>query len=344
MEDPKKVFKFPDNTTFVRFIGVQFKIEVDDFRTGFPSHVEKFYKDTNPGDFIVFPEDIGLLTAFAGMKAQSSLEAIQALYSKDQRKIDSIAKENEIQNFTTAIFLSLTDLFVRKFYNFFSSLSKEYSVHTLACNNMPRFEKKGENWEFSIARVYNTAFVFGTSGELLFRQDKVFPTAMESDLGISGGDISTVSPFKLDEKKIGIAISLDAFEPVYMSKLEDAYLIIQPDANPGKWNSFLSNGRWQPEEWMDSAYHITQRMERIKNVINPMMVGNLLDIRFEGQSGITKKAEVGDTRMSYIGNLPVTGFHSITGIPGYSLNEYVDRHTLSNQSLDYVEGTVEIEL
>ena len=82
MEDQKKVFKFPDNITFVRFIGVQFNIEVDDFGSGFPSHVERFYKNTNPGDFIVFPEDIGLLTAFAGMKAQSSLEAIQALYPK----------------------------------------------------------------------------------------------------------------------------------------------------------------------------------------------------------------------------------------------------------------------
>ena len=30
------------NTTFVRFIGVQFKIEVDDFRTGFPSHVVNY--------------------------------------------------------------------------------------------------------------------------------------------------------------------------------------------------------------------------------------------------------------------------------------------------------------
>ena len=328
----------------MRFIGVQFKINDDDFKENFSAHVENFYRKTDPEDFIIFPEDIGLLTAFSGLTAQSTIEAMQVLYSRNQDVIDAIVREKEIQNFTTAIFLSLTSKFISEFYNLFSSLSKKYSVYTLSCNNMPPILRKGERWEFTEARVYNSAFVFGTSGELLFKQDKVFLTSMELDLGISGGKISQTTPFKLGNKNIGIAISLDAFMPQYLSRLEDADIIIQPDANPGKWNCVLGNGRWQPEEWMDSAYYIAQRIGKVGYVINPMMVGNLFEVRFEGQSSITKKAEETDTKMSYIGNLPSTGFQSILGIPGYDVREAIDRESVSDRLLKYEEGVIEIEL
>ncbi len=148
----------------MRLIGVQFKINERDFNGGFPEHIEEFYRSTNPGDFIIFPEDIGLLTAFSGIDASSSVEALQAIYSRNQGTIDAIVKENEIENFTSAIFLSLTDKFVRDFYELFSSLSRKYSVYTLACNNMPKFSRMRDTWKFSDQKVYNSAFVFDSVG------------------------------------------------------------------------------------------------------------------------------------------------------------------------------------
>ncbi len=328
----------------MRFLGVQFKIEESDFTGNFRSHVEKFYRKCNKGDTLIFPEDVGLLVAFFGIRASTTSEAIQLLYSKDQERIDAIAKNNEIENFVSAIFLSLTDRFVNYFYDTFSSLSAKYGVYTVACNNMSRFRKGEKQWEPDSFKVNNSAFVFNPSGKLIFRQDKVFLTPMEINLGISPGNISDVSTFEIEGRKIGIAISMDAFTPQYISRLEKAEIIIQPDANPGKWNSILSNGRWQPEEWMDSAYYINQRIERVKNVINPMMVGNLMEIRFEGQSSITKKAEMGDTKMSYIGNQPSTGFHSILGIEEFDPTEYVERSTVIDRELAFDEGVVELEI
>jgi len=328
----------------VRLIGVQFKIDERDFSGGFPEHIKEFYRSTNPGDFIIFPEDIGLLTAFSGIDASSSVEALQAIYSGNQETIDAIVKGDEIENFTSAIFLSLTDKFVRDFYELFSSLSRTYSVYTLACNNMPKFSRMGDIWKFSDPKVYNSAFVFDSVGELLFKQNKVYLTQMEMDLGISGDGISQVSTFTIEGRRFGIAISLDAFVPQYISRLEDAEVIIQPDANPGKWNSVLSNGRWQPEEWMDSAHYIPQRIAKVAYVINPMMVGKLFDVVFEGQSSITKKAQEGDPKMGYIGNLPTTGFHSVLGIPGYDSSLYTARETVSDKLLEYKEGVIEIDL
>ncbi len=339
-----KEFKNIQDTIYVRLIGVQFKIRDADFVNGFSSHVEEFYRSADPGDMIIFPEDIGLLTAFRGLSASTTAEAMQTIYAANQDKVDSILGNNSIQNFTTAIFLSLTDKFVREFYDLFASLSRRYSVFTIACNNMPRFVKSGGSYDFSSREVNNTAFVFGREGTELFRQDKVFLTQMEIDLGMTGGHISNVSTFAIGDKKFGIAISLDAFVPRYISRLDGADVVIQPDANPGKWNATLPNGRWQPEEWMDSAYYIAQRIDSVRYVVNPMMVGSLWDVVFEGQSSITKKAEDGDTKMGYVGNQPSTGFHSLLGVEGYSPFTFIQRERLKDEVLGFDEGMVEIEL
>ncbi|MEM3448743.1 MAG: carbon-nitrogen hydrolase family protein, partial [Nitrososphaerota archaeon] len=263
--------------------------------------------------------------------------------SENQKYIDDIYNKMKPSNFVAAVFLSLTDRFVNEFYDFFAGLSRKFGVYTITCNNQARFRRGHNTWEPSGREVYNTAFVFNPKGELIFEQDKVYLTKMETDLGISGGDLSNVTPFSVEGKKIGIAISLDAFTPPYISRLEGAEIIIQPDANPEKWNSILSNGRWQPEEWMDSAYYIAQRMGGVKFVINPMMVGDLMEIRFEGQSSITKKADLGDDYLSYLGNLPTAGFHTILEVAGYSAKEPIDRKEIIGEKLEFQEGVIELE-
>jgi len=327
----------------MKIIGVQYRIG-NDLDGGLREHVERFYRRSSPGDILVFPEDTGLLTAFSGIRARSTYEAIQELYSLNKEEIDNIMRERDIGNTISAIFLSLTEKFVAEFYDLFSSLSREYSVYTVTCNNMAKFVKEVGKIKIIDNSIYNTAFVFNPSGNLIFQQDKVFLTQMEKDLGISSGKISGVSTFSIEGKEIGIAISLDAFSPQYVARLERAEVVIQPDANPVKWNSFLENGRWQPEEWMESAYYIAQRLGTVRYVVNPMMVGSLLDIRFEGQSSITKKAEGTDGKMSYIGNIPSTGFHSIVPLRGYSPEEYVARDDILNKELEMEEGVVEVEI
>jgi predicted amidohydrolase len=328
----------------MRFIGIQFKINDDDLSGNFHSHVEKFFRESRPGDVLVFPEDIGLLTAFTGIRKRSISEGIQELYSRNQEKIVPFLTGEKIDNLISIIFLSLTEKFVTDFFDLFSNLSREYGVYTIACNNMAKFERRDGKLNIVSRYVYNTAFVFNPLGNLIFQQDKVYLTQMEKDLGISPGDLSRVSTFNIEGKEIGIAISLDAFTPSYITKLQEAEIIIQPDANPVKWNSFLENGRWQPEEWMDSAYYITQRVDKTKFVINPMLVGDLLDIRFEGQSSVTKKAEGSDEKMCYMGNIPTTGFHNILPAGEYGVGEYVDRKEIRSVKLRMDEGMVEVEI
>jgi predicted amidohydrolase len=329
----------------VLFKGVQFKVDKNDFRLEhFKSHIESFYAKTEPGETIVFPEDIGLNVAFEGLESESIADAIRDIYSTNSEYIDSIMKNLGGISLTSALFLSLTDRFARDFYDLFASLSRKYSVYTIACNNMAEFEERGGAYYPVSARVFNTAYVFNTRGELAFRQRKVFLTQMEIELGISPGKIEDVSTFKLEGLNVGIATSLDAFMPEYVSRLLNADVVIQPDANPGKWNGFIENGRWQPEEWMESSYYIAQRVPRVRYVLNPMMVGRMFEISFEGQSNITKKSERGDKLMSFIGNIPTKGFHSIIGIAGMDPEEFIRREEAQLKELEFAEGMVEVEI
>jgi len=321
---------------------VQFKVTERDFHFDlFRVHVEDFYKKTEPGDLIIFPEDIGLLVAFEGISAQTVTDAIQQVYLKNEGKIKEKFQDSSLLK---QLFLSLTDEFAKGFYEFFSALSAKYNVYTMACNNMAEFKRVGESYFPVNSDVLNTCFVFDESGRVLQRQSKVNLTKMEAGLGIDCARIEDVKTFKLNGIRFGIAISLDAFSVDYIYRLRDAEIVVQPDANPQRWNGYLENGRWQPEEWMDSSYYIAQRLPDVKYVVNPMMVGSLFDIRFEGQSCIAKKADMNDTKMGYIGNQLTSGFAGMMNIEDYDPKDFVERTQVVGRDLDYPEGVIQIEV
>ena len=65
---------------------------------------------------------------------------------------------------------------------------------------------------------------------------------------------------------------------------------MQDEANPGEWATYQAGG-WQPLEWMASTWRaVTDPTVHFRYNITPMMVGNLLDLPFDGQSAITARA------------------------------------------------------
>lgn len=329
----------------MKVTGIQFLISGEDFSPqGFSEHVESFYRKSEPGDMLVFPEDIGLLTAFSGIEANSTADAMQILYQKAPEDYEDLSHRFPDTPFQTILFLMLTDKFAEEFYGLFRNMSEKYSVYTVACNNMPDFELKETKAVPADNMVYNSAYVFGPDGSLVARQKKVYLTEMEEGLGFTSGTLGETGTFRIGDFRVGIAISLDAFSPGYLSRIADADLILQPDANPVRWNSYLANGRWQPEEWMDSSYYIAQRLNRVQYVVNPMMVGKIMEIGFEGESNITKKGSPEDKKMSFTGNLPVTGFKEIIAPEGYDSSYFYDRESISREELKYSESTVTVDL
>ena len=188
-------------------------------------------------------------------------------------------------------------------------------------------------------RVYNDVLMWGprdvrSSGPDVMRNVvasnlKVPLTPLEIALGFTPGPshgaaaIANLRPYPLPRTRarIGFATSLPAFEygspghgvdpcsdtSVYYMRCLDklgANLVIQDEANPGQWTGPDGNGieRWQPLSWMASTYRaVSDPTVRFDYNVTAMMVGNLADLVFDGQTAITQRGLHG-RGCHYIGN------------------------------------------
>ncbi|HVW81311.1 MAG TPA: hypothetical protein VHB69_10285 [Mycobacteriales bacterium] len=188
-------------------------------------------------------------------------------------------------------------------------------------------------------KVYNTTFLWGPhdihpqaadgARNLLFRNEKVPLTSLEStildlDPGPATGPAArrNAAGYVVAGHRLGFATSLPAFAYGYpfgkrprhfrpcanlavsymacMSKL-GVDTVIQAEANPGRWAT-SSGTEWQPLDWMASAWRaVADPTVRFRYAVNPMMVGNLLDLDFDGQSAILARGYHGPLR-HYVGD------------------------------------------
>ncbi|MGH2785496.1 MAG: hypothetical protein ACRDJ1_09545 [Actinomycetota bacterium] len=129
--------------------------------------------------------------------------------------------------------------------------------------------------------------------------------------------------------RIGFGISLPAFEwgndfgqpfpgdgcadrTTWMRCLDQrgVNVFLQPEANPGCcWVDYIDLGwhpdAWQSLSWMDSAWRAVAdpSLQSIRYAVTPHMVGNLIDLAFDGQSVIFERCQIGETD-TCAGNVP----------------------------------------
>ncbi len=188
-------------------------------------------------------------------------------------------------------------------------------------------------------KVYNHVFMWGPRdvrhhGPRVLRNVvasnlKVPLTPLEQEIGLSPGPsrgraaVANLRPYRLPgtRARIGFATSLPAFQyghlrgganpcsntAVYymrcLSRL-GANLVLQDEANPGRWTGpdGSSAEKWQPLSWMLSTYRaVSDRSVRFDYNVTAMMVGNLADLAFDGQTAITQRGLTG-RGCHYIGN------------------------------------------
>lgn len=187
--------------------------------------------------------------------------------------------------------------------------------------------------------VWNSCFIFSPEGKIVHQTKKVnlVPTEVQL-LSLSSGKYEELTVFRIPGTEIDlcIAISLDAFVPEYIYELDKkgCDVLLQPDANSGAWATTGGLGYWQPLEWLGSTMGSIQqnyyigctnphqalflpgekkcefqkiqiKQKSIKYNVNPMMVGNLFDISFDGQTAITGKDKRARRDINYIGLLPL---------------------------------------
>ncbi|MDP9142352.1 MAG: hypothetical protein M3O62_16385 [Pseudomonadota bacterium] len=163
---------------------------------------------------------------------------------------------------------------------------------------------------------------------LLFRNDKVPLTDIELNLlGLDEGPaegesgLANAGGHEVEGFRLGFATSLPAFQwgsdfgqPPPAQPCDDirnnymacmnalgVNVVVQAEANPGRWGSNQAGG-WQPLEWMDSTWRtVADPYAGFLYNICPHLVGNLLDLPFDGQSVIAKRGASG-VGVHYVGN------------------------------------------
>lgn len=208
-----------------------------------------------------------------------------------------------------ALLLALTDALYRPFAETLSALARRHHITIAATTLAPRVERSTD--PRAIRRfgrrgakavylptgpdVYNAALVFGPDGALLGRVEKVFLTPSEREmLDLTPGRLEDVQVIASPAGRLGVAISLDAFTPEYLRRLDalGAEIVVQNDANDAPWAGPGGRGAWQPQEWLDSVLGALQRAyPNLRYDVCPMQTGNFFDIVFDGQSTITARTE-----------------------------------------------------
>ncbi len=212
-----------------------------------------------------------------------------------------------------------------------ADLAREFGVY-LACGTgtLPHLRLQGNRVVVDGPGVYNTAPIFDPNGDLIGLTDKVYLTPDEEagGLDLTPGQLADLRVFPTPVGDLAVATSLDAFKTDFIAHAEahGATVLLQPDANASEWTAREGlppdpqHLRDQPEAWLDSSWRAVQRAITLRYAINPMVVGNLLGVPFDGQSAIVARpAETPDER-SYVMTDPRPGFLALapwvaTGAP-----------------------------
>jgi hypothetical protein len=156
----------------------------------------------------------------------------------------------------------------------------------------------------------------GTGGEILGTTTKVYLTPIELTLlKLADGPVDRLNVLDTPIGRMGIVISKDAWMVDINDRLaaRHAHVLIQSEAF-SSW-AFLADP-WDPDIFKQGGFNnLQQHQTRVLNV-DPSMVGNLLEITFDGQSsllGRRTKSDPGplDGTNAWIGQNPDTGFVAV---------------------------------
>lgn len=238
---------------------------------------------------VVFPEDYASGCLFIGeeetIKDSSSLRG--AVASMVRRHFTGVMGQRlrHRVGWVRALMLHRVQDAAELYFKTFSELAKAHNAYVLGGSVLlPELDTADGRMEPQGSDVYNVAYLFGPDGTVLGSQRKTFLIDLEGSEGLDlcPGAVEDLAVIDTELGRIGIAICFDAFQAPVIERLKalDVDIFLQPSANPGPWND------WQQEDWLNGMWKAVVEEGVAMYGVNPMLVGNLLDVEFEGQSSI----------------------------------------------------------
>ncbi len=363
--------EFTDQGT-VRVFAIGHVFSLDDARSyeTFEASYRRDMREIEPclskdrPNLVTFPEDAGLIAWFLGSRgavARTAVDSQTAFYNVYGEWAEAaVHYQNEFPGISLArsLTLALGDPAWRAMNQTFGGIARDWNVWVITSANLPESEQSadpalamlrdpdadGDPWVATTADCFNSALLYAPGGEYRGRINKVFLTDPEEQLlDLSNGRLDELGvlhlydPGRLD-LRVGIAISRDAFYPPFNRRMEDlgAQLIVQPEAFSG-WTIEQAPGDWLPDVILASGWMETQKYRSFRHNVTPMLVGNLIDQVFDGQTWITKKAAPADAPIGFVGAGTLPGWLEI----GPWTYGDADRATLRAQGVALAPGGAE---
>ncbi|NLJ81328.1 MAG: carbon-nitrogen hydrolase family protein [Firmicutes bacterium] len=266
---------------------VQMKLAAEDYRTEktFETKImglmEQIRRRSGKGQLlVVFPEHIGTFCLLCNEpdRVWSSKSFAQAISRLVQANSVRIGYQKLLQrvSWVRALILVKSLEAERIYLSTFQKAAREYGAWIVAGSAALRWGETN--------KVYNTSPVVTPSGDIIYRQHKIYLVEMEekNGLDLNAAPLNYTSAVRSPFGRLGIAICLDAFQEKIWERHQGlgSEILIQPSANNGPWDD------WQRKDWLNSTYTAVYKKKIFSLGINPMLVGNLWDLKFEGQSGI----------------------------------------------------------
>jgi len=256
----------------------------------------------NENSIVIFPEDVGTMLVLMG--SEKSLLETDKLADAAGRMVRAhlfkvLGTRLKCRaGWAPSLFLLKSKMMQRVYVDTFSEVARDYSTHIIAGSTaLPKFRQVRGEWIPLDGNVYNTSYTFDPKGQIIGVQRKVHLIDIEKrQLGLKPAELDEISVFKTLWGKIGVAICCDCFFTDVVERLIQgkAEILIQPSANPEAWTEKLA------EEWKTGCWQSVQKYKTLKYGINPMAVGKVFDLAFEGFSSIVAPMEKAPDRGGYL--------------------------------------------
>jgi predicted amidohydrolase len=295
----------PLYTRAVTFLAaVQTKLELDAYRTSAAfsdwilSQTRQALLERDPSEpaLVAFPEMIGLpLLLFLERTTNAENVRDAALGLFRERWLDALRLGLKHRNF------GLSSLVLPRALPVFDAYTTAFSKAARATNSfivggsvlLPGIElEAAKGLHISDGRVQNVSYTFSPTGNILARTGKINLTGgLESALGLSSMSLNAWHTAQTPFGKIGTLICYDAFFERLLERADamGAQILVQPSANAAVWD-----GPWsadatllEGQEWLARGpVTRVQGRTNTRYVLNPMLVGRLLELEFQGKSSI----------------------------------------------------------
>jgi predicted amidohydrolase len=283
---------------------VQTKLEMDAYRTSVAfsdwilgqTRQALIGRDPNEPALVAFPEMIGLpLLLFLERSPNATKVRDAALELARERWQDALRLGLQHRNF------GLSSLVLPGAIPVFDAYTTAFSTAAKATNSfivggsalLPGIElEAAKGLHIADGRVQNASYTFSPTGKILSRTGKINLTGgLESALGLSGMAYDAWQTARTPLGTIGTLICYDAFFERLLERADalGTQILVQPSANAAVWDGPWSADKTllEGQEWMARG-PITRIQGRTNTryVLNPMLVGTLFELEFQGRSSI----------------------------------------------------------